>query len=154
MTAAARLPAVTTTVTELVGMVIDHHEVGIDVSMIQDVLGPQSLTPVPLAPPEVAGVLNLRGRIVTAIDLRRRLGIATAASFETSTHVVIDHNGELYSILVDGIGDVQRHSPALFEPDVSTLGPTWREVAAGMYALDRGLLVVLDVERVLDFGND
>src|SRR5215813_314004 len=74
---------------------------GIPVLKVQDVLGPQTITRVPLAPPEVAGSLNLRGRIVTAIDVRLRLGLEPRANQKPSMSVVVEHDGELYSVLVD-----------------------------------------------------
>src|SRR5271168_2781875 len=79
---------------------------GIPVLQVQDVLGPQRITRIPLAPAEVAGSLNLRGRIVTAIDLRTRLGLPKRAAGEKSMSVVVDQDGEAYSLLVDNVGEV------------------------------------------------
>ena len=137
---------------ELVSMVVAGQLVGILVSGVQDILGPQRITPVPLAPPEVAGVLNLRGRIVTSICLRTRLGIENAG-LDTAKQmsVVVAHGGELYSLLIDSVGEVLAPPASRFERDVISLAPPWREVASGIYRLDEQLLVLLDIGRVLQF---
>jgi purine-binding chemotaxis protein CheW len=138
---------------EFVSVVVGGQLFGIPVLLVQDVLGPQRLTRIPLAPPEVAGSLNLRGRIVTAIDLRTRLGLAPAAEDGSrSMSVVVDHGGELYSFVVDQVGEVLSLSAAAFEHSPPTLDPLWRDVSAGIYRLDGTLLVVLDVARLLDLS--
>src|SRR4051794_13062050 len=91
---------------EFVSITVAGQHFGIPVLQVQDVLGPQRITPIPLAPPEVAGSLNLRGRIVTAIDLRTRLRLPKLPDGEVGMSVVVDHGGELYSILVDAVGEV------------------------------------------------
>lgn len=120
---------------------------GIPVLAVRDVLGPQAITRIPLAPAEVAGSLNLRGRIVTAIDLRRRLGLPVAGN---PMSVVVEHQGELYSLLVDAVGEVMRLDPADRERNPPTLPPLWRAFSAGIFRLAGELLVVLDVAAVLD----
>ncbi len=125
---------------------------GIEVLAVQDVLGPQKLAYVPLAPTEIAGALNLRGRIVTAIDLRQRLGLE-AADREKSMSIVVDFHGELYSFLIDKIGEVLSVPTASYERNPPTLDARWREVSAGIYRLDGNLLVVLEVSRLLAFAN-
>ena len=79
---------------------------GIPVLQVQDVLGTQKVTKIPLAPPEVAGALNLRGRIVTAVDVRQKLGLEPRGKDEKSMSVVVEHLGELYSLVIDKVGDV------------------------------------------------
>ena len=125
---------------------------GIPVLQVQDVLGPQRITRVPLAPPEVAGSLNLRGRIVTAINLRRRLKLPALEAGKISMSVVVDHGGELYSLLVDSVGEVLSLSSKTFEGNPATLDPVWREVSLGIHRLDGNLLIILDVARALDFA--
>jgi purine-binding chemotaxis protein CheW len=122
---------------------------GIPVLKVRDILGPQRITRVPLAPPEVAGALNLRGRIVTAIDVRTRLGIGTAADIKSSMSVVVDIHGELYSLIVDKIGEVMSLPNSDFERNPATLDARWQEVSRGIYRLKDCLLVVLDVARLL-----
>ncbi|MCS6890922.1 MAG: chemotaxis protein CheW [Rhodovarius sp.] len=125
---------------------------GIPVLAVRDVLGPQTITRIPLAPPEIAGSLNLRGRIVTAIDLRRRLMLPDRPPGQRPMSVVVDHHGELYSLLADEVGDVLSVDPAERAPNPPTLEPFWREVSLGVHRLGEQLLVVLDVERLMRFG--
>jgi len=136
---------------EFVSVIVGGQLFGIPVLQVQDVLGPQRLTRIPLAPVEIAGSLNLRGRIVTAIDLRTRLGLPPAEDGKPGMSVVVDHGGELYSFIVDQVGEVLSLSEG-FEHNPSTLDPLWREVAAGIYRLDGTLLVVLEVARLLDLS--
>lgn len=136
---------------EFVTVMVGGQLFGIPVLSVQDVLGPQKITRIPLAPPEVAGALNLRGRIVTAIDVRRRLGLPPRAEGETGMSVVVDHKGEPYSLLFDSVGEVLALPADAFERNPATLNPRWREVSAGIYRLEGRLLVVLEVERLLQF---
>ena len=125
---------------------------GIAVLQVQDVLAPQRITPVPLAPPEVAGSLNLRGRIVTAIDLRIRMGLPERDEAATTMSIVVEHQNELYSLIVDDVGDVLKVSEKTFERNPATLDPLWRAYSAGVYRLEEGLLVALDVPTLLSFN--
>lgn len=142
---------------DFVSVVIGDQLFGIPVLQVRDVLAAQRITRVPLAPPEVAGSLNLRGRIVTAIDIRIRLGLpertAEQSSGKPRMSVVVDHGGELYSLMVDSVGEVLRLAEANFERNPATLDVRWREVSAGIYRLDGSLLVVLDVTRLLDISS-
>ena len=126
---------------------------GIPVLKVQDVLGPQRITPIPLAPVEVAGSLNLRGRIVTAIDLRTRLGLTLHADDKNEMSIVVEHHGELYSLMIDAVGEVLKMSASNFERNPATLDPVWRGFSEGVYRLTEGLLVILDVDMLLDFGK-
>ncbi|MDP6405764.1 MAG: chemotaxis protein CheW [Alphaproteobacteria bacterium] len=126
---------------------------GIPVLTVHDVLVAQKITPIPLAPPEVAGALNLRGRIVTAIDVRRALGLAPREGDDPGMYVVVEHDEELYSLMVDTVGEVMDLPSDAFERPPTTLEPRWREVASGIYRLEGQLLLVLDVERLLDFDK-
>lgn len=124
---------------------------GIPVLQVQDVLGEQKVTKIPLAPPEVAGSLNLRGRIVTAINVRRRLGLPdndNNASKQMS--VVVEHESELYSLIIDRVGDVLSLTDDTFEKNPSTLDPLWREISSGIYRLNDKLLIVMDVPKFLN----
>jgi purine-binding chemotaxis protein CheW len=122
---------------------------GIPVLKVQDILGPQRIAHVPLAPAEVLGSLNLRGRIVTAVDVRTRLGLPSLSDRSQSMSVVVDHEGELYSLVVDKVGEVMSLPAADFERNPSTLDSRWQEVSDGIYRLQGNLLVVLDVARFL-----
>lgn len=125
---------------------------GVPVLRVQDVISQAAINRVPLAPPEVAGSLNLRGRIVTAIDLRRRLGMPPRAADEGFMCVIVDRGGELYALLVDDVGDVLWLSDASFEPAPVTLSSHWRAVSDGLHRLEDELLLVLDIEHVLTLG--
>jgi purine-binding chemotaxis protein CheW len=179
---------------------------GIPVLIVQDILLPENIASIPLAPPEVRGSINLRGRIVTVIDVRVRLGLERrdiasartaaqleqrivdeaaqadaraiaaggtamsdaehAAAAEERAHeaiesakrkrrehmmaVTVEHKNDLYTLLVDSVGDVISLSKKSYEGNPSTLDPLWREFASGVYRLDKQLMVVLDVDRLLD----
>ncbi len=139
--------------TELVTVSIADQMLGIPVLAVHDILGPQRMTRIPLAPPAVAGVLNLRGRIVTAIDLRVRLGLEPRPDDEPGMSVVVEHDDEPYSLLIDNVGEVLSVPANAFEQNPTTLEPRWRDVSAGIYRLDDELLVALDVTKLLDFGG-
>jgi len=139
---------------DYVTMYIEGQLFGIPVLTVQDVLGPQKITRIPLAPREVAGSLNLRGRIVTAIDVRLRLGLSNRSEENKGMSVVVDMGGELYSLMVDQVGEVLSLPQAKFERNPPTLDPMWREFSAGIYRLDDKLLVVLDVSKLLDFSRN
>lgn len=138
---------------ELVSIWLDKQLVGIPVSQVQDILGPQRITRVPRSATEIAGVLNLRGRIVTAIDLRVRLGMPPRPEGAETMSVVVDHKGELYSLVIDEVGEVLEAPLDRFESDTGSLSSDWREVAAGVFRLDEKLLVLLDVGRLLLIGG-
>jgi purine-binding chemotaxis protein CheW len=123
---------------------------GIAVVRVQEVLTPQTLSPVPLAPREVAGFLNLRGQIVTAIDLRARLGLAPRAGAQPSMNLVVRHGDELFSLLVDEVGDVVGTESTAVEAVPASLAAHWRSCASGVIRLDAGLLVVLDIDALLE----
>ena len=139
---------------EYVTMTIAGQLFGIQVLRVQDVLGPQKITRVPLAPREVAGALNLRGRIVTAIDLRLRLDLPPRPEDDPGMSIVVEHNGELYSLMIDSVGEVLSLPAEAFERNPPTLDPRWREVSSGVYRLDEKLLIELEVESLLDFGQE
>ena len=135
---------------EYVTMTVADQLFGIPVLTVQDVLGPQRITRIPLSPPEIAGALNLRGRIVTAIDVRRRLHLPARSADTSSMSVVVDHKGELYSLIVDAVGEVMSLPADSYERNPATLDPRWREVSGGIYRLKGKLLVVLEVARLLE----
>jgi purine-binding chemotaxis protein CheW len=136
---------------ELVTVCVADQLFGIPVKTIQDVLGPQRVARIPLAPREVAGALNLRGRIVTAIDVRHRLGLPPAPANVPGVSVVVERGGELYSLNVDQVSEVLTLQPAQYERNPPTVSARWREVSNGIYRLERRLCMVLDVDRLLSF---
>ena len=118
---------------------------GVSVLQVNDVLGPQKITRTPLSPSAIAGVMNLRGRIVTAVDVRSCLRQPARPADAAHKSVVVEQKGELFSLIIDEVGDVLSLSSDSFEPVPETLDATWRGVAAGIHKLHDRLLVVLDV---------
>jgi len=135
-----------------VTMTVGGQMCGIPVLSVRDVIETQAMTRVPLAPSEVAGSLNLRGRIVTAIDLRRRLDLPPRDATQVRMSVVIERQGELYSLMVDSVQEVVNFNGQRLDPNPSTLPAKWRELSIGIYQLNSELLIVLDTERVLTFS--
>jgi purine-binding chemotaxis protein CheW len=122
---------------------------GVPVLSVRDILGDQPITRIPLAPPEIAGSLNLRGRIVTAIDLRRRLGVPAAPPGAPRMSVVTEQAGDLYALLVDEVSEVMTPPASSFERNPPTLPPAWADLCSGIYRLQDRLMVVLDIGRIL-----
>jgi purine-binding chemotaxis protein CheW len=133
----------------LVTLTVADQLCGVPVLAVRDILGEQVITRIPLAPPEIAGSLNLRGRIVTAIDLRRRLRLPPVAPGQARMSVVAEQGGELYALLVDQVSEVLSLDASQFERNPATLDKTWAEFSTGIFRLDGRLLVVLDVSRLL-----
>jgi purine-binding chemotaxis protein CheW len=178
------------TFVEYVTAMIGGQLFGLPISRVNDVFVPASMTRVPLAQSEVAGLINMRGRIVTVIDMRRRLDLAAQgrasawlrARAESASArarggdgrpggelsdgapspvaerppaaIGIEHNGESYGLLIDEIGEVMRLSSASREENPVNMDHRLAQVAIGVYRLDGRILVVLDVDRVLDFESN
>ena len=142
----AQQPAITT---EFVTVTIGTQLFGLPIARVQDVFVLSQMTRVPLAPDDIAGVINLRGRIVTAIDLRQRLGV-TGNDGRGQMAVGIESDGESYGLVIDAVGEVLKLGAETAEPVPVNLDERLKRVASGVHRLDGGLLVVLDVDRVLD----
>ncbi len=128
---------------------------GIPVLRVQDILTPDQIAPIPLAPKEVVGSINLRGRIVTVIDVRTRLGLPPREGERTGNMgVTVEQNNDLYTLLVDKIGDVIGLSRDSYEKNPGTLDPLWRGFSNGVYRLEESLMVVLDIDNLLDLGEE
>ena len=123
---------------------------GVEVQRVQEVLRAQAMTRVPLAPPVVHGLINLRGQIVTAIDLRRRLELRERSADRAPMNVVVRTDDGAVSLLVDDIGDVIQVDEDTFERPPETLGDAARELIRGAYKLKSRLLLVLDPWRTID----
>jgi purine-binding chemotaxis protein CheW len=139
-------------VTEYVTAMIGGQLFGLPISRVQDVFKPEGLTRVPLAAPEISGLLNLRGRIVTLVDMRRRLDFEAREPGSALLAVGIEHKGESYGLLIDEIGEVLKLSAASREDNPVNLDHRLARVSAGVHRLDGRLVVILDVDRVLDGG--
>ncbi|MEM6780253.1 MAG: chemotaxis protein CheW [Pseudomonadota bacterium] len=134
---------------EYLSIHINDQMFGIPILQVQDVLGEQKITQIPLASSAIAGSLNLRGRIVTAIDVRKCLGLPRTETTSKDMSVVVEHNGELYSLIIDSIGDVLSLKIKDFEKNPATLDPLWRDISQGIFRLENNLLVVLDIPKLL-----
>jgi purine-binding chemotaxis protein CheW len=137
-------------VTEYVTVMLDGQLFGLPIARVQDVFMPDRLTRVPLAPPEISGVLNLRGRIVTAVDLRVRLGMAPRNDGRPPMAVGIELKGESYGLLIDAVGEVMKLANGTREANPVNLDARLARVSAGVHRLEGQLMVILDVDRVLD----
>jgi purine-binding chemotaxis protein CheW len=122
---------------------------GLPIERVHDVFMPESITRVPLSRPEIAGVLNLRGRIVTAIDMRRRLHLPARDDGGQAMAVGIEHKGESYGLLIDNVGEVLDLPTNGREPNPVNLDPRWAAISGGVHRLNGQLMVILDVDRVL-----
>jgi len=126
---------------------------GLPILRVQDVFLPERLTRVPLAPAEVAGVLNLRGRIVTLIDMRRSLGLEQDHGKGQPMAIGVERAGESYGLLIDSVGEVLKLDDSTREPNPINLDPRLARVSLGIHRLEGQLLMVVDVDRVLDGGH-
>lgn len=125
-------------------------QIGIDVMLVQEVIRRQQATRVPLVSEVIHGLINLRGEIVTTIDLRRRFGLAPHTEHDETMNVVIRTADGPVALVVDEIGDVIDADEALFELPPPTLSGPHREFITGVFKLDGALLLLIDLERVLD----
>jgi purine-binding chemotaxis protein CheW len=134
---------------QYVTVVIGGQLFGLPIERVHDVFMPESITRVPLSRPEIAGVLNLRGRIVTAIDMRRRLHLPPRADGGQAMAVGIEHKGESYGLLIDNVGEVLDLPTDGREPNPVNLDSRWASISGGVHRLSGQLMVILDVDRVL-----
>lgn len=126
---------------------VDRLYFAVDVTCVQEVIRYQEMTRVPLASPEVGGLINLRGQIVTAIDMRRRLGLPPRPADQPPMNVVVRGDEGVVSLLVDEIGDVVDVDESSFEPPPATVAAGSRELIRGVYKLKQQLLLLLNTER-------
>ena len=122
---------------------------GVPVIRVQDILTPDDIAPVPGGPVEVRGLINLRGRIVTVIDMRTHLSLPKGDPAQTGMCVTVESRGDSYTLYVDSVGDVITLSHNLREGNPATLDAVWRDVADAVYRTEKGLLVALHVDRLL-----
>lgn len=141
-------------VTEYVTATIGGQLFGLPIARVQDVFMPERVTSVPLSAPEIAGILNLRGRIVTVIDMRRRLGVPQREKDRPPMAVGIECRGESYGLLIDDVGEVMKLPDSDREVNPVNLDARLAQLSAGVYRLDTQLMVVLDIDRVLHVGPE
>jgi purine-binding chemotaxis protein CheW len=139
---------------EYVTVMIGGQLFGLPINRVQDVFMPERMARVPLASAEIAGVLNLRGRIVTAIDMHCRLALGKRATDKSTMAVGIEFHGESYGLLIDSVGEVLKLAENTREPVPVNLDPHLARVSSGVYRLEKQLLVVLDVDRIFDGGSE
>lgn len=124
---------------------------GLPIERVHDVFLPTAITRVPLAPREIVGLLNLRGKVVTAICLRQRLDLPMRAGDAEPMAVGIEHAGESYGLMVDGVGEVLRLPRDMLEPPPVHLDARWGQIARGVHRLEGKLLIILNVDSILAF---
>lgn len=138
---------------QFVTFLVGRYFFGIDVTRVQEVLRRQDMTGVPLAPTVIKGLINLRGQIIPAIDVRTRLGIEVDAAADEPMTVVSRADGETVSFLVDEIGDVVEVFESQFESTPATVREDWAGVVDGVYKLDGRLLLALNPEKAAIVGG-
>ncbi len=134
---------------DYVTLYIGNQLFGIPISRVHDVFQLNQVTRVPLAPPEITGVLNLRGKIVTAIDLRVQLDLPIIASNKLPMAVGIEHEHEMFGFLIDKIGEVLKVEAHTREGNPANLDPRWAKVSSGVHRLEGQLMVILDIDMIL-----
>ena len=126
---------------------------GVDVQKVQEVIRFQEMTPVPLATRLIEGLINLRGQIITAIDMRRRMNLEERSKEQLPMNVIIKTDGGAVSLLVDEIGDVLRVEESQYECPPDTLPDSCKKFVTGVFKLDQRLLLVLDPEKTVDVST-
>ncbi len=134
---------------EYLSLMVGGQTFGIPVLQVQDVLSHQTVAPVPLSPAEVSGSINLRGRIVTVIDMRVVLGLEPFSPDQCPKSVVVEYGDEACSLLVDEVGEVLELNVGECEPNPANLDSKWRELSNGLFRLETELLVVLDISQIV-----
>ena len=129
---------------------VDDQLFGVPVAIVQEVLSFSEYTPVPLAPPAVGGLFNLRGQVIAAVDLRVQLGLPARDLGGPAMNIIVRTEEESVSLLVDRIGEVVQLDDDAFEPPPDTLSGPTRELVVGTFKLDGRLMLALDVHQAVD----
>jgi len=132
---------------------VGDHQFGVDVLSVQEILGEQQMTPVPRAPEVVRGLINLRGQILTALDLRRRLSLPPAPATISPMNIIVELPDGSVSLLVDQVGDVLDVRDELFETAPATLDASVQEVISGVCKLPDRLLLILNIEAATEVSH-
>lgn len=128
---------------------VDGQLFGMPATEVMELTRFHELTPVPLAPPTIAGLMNLRGQVVTAVDMRRRLELRPRPEGQQPMNVVLRREDVLVSLLVDQVGEVIELDDSTFEPVPDTLRGVARELVRGVHKLPGRLLLLLDPAKVI-----
>jgi purine-binding chemotaxis protein CheW len=134
---------------QLSTFIVGRYLFGVDVTLVQEIMRVRSITPVPLSVPEIAGLINLRGEVLTAVDLRIRFGFDPAEGSSNPVNIVVRVDDEPISLLVDAIDGVVEVSELPFETTPSTVDEKARSLISGAYTLPDRLLLALDARKVL-----
>jgi purine-binding chemotaxis protein CheW len=134
---------------EYVTALVDEQMFGFAIDRVHDVFIASTLTEVPLAPREIIGLINLRGRVVTAMCMRRRLGLPDCKEPGRNMAVGLEHKGESYGLFVDEVGEVMKLGTDTLEPNPVHMDKRWVKLSRGVHRLDDQLLIILDVDAVL-----
>jgi purine-binding chemotaxis protein CheW len=126
---------------------------GLSVRKTQTIFRITALTPIPLGPGEIAGLVNLRGKILTVVSLRRRLGLTCEGGFLNSLAITMEHNRESFALIVDKVGDVLTLEPSMRVPVPPHFDPARLKLTSGLYRVNELLVPVLDIDAVFSFGN-
>lgn len=132
---------------------VDGRYYGVNVRLVQEITQSMPLTRVPLAPDYVAGLINLRGQIATAIGLRELFKLKPAVDLSSSVNVICKSEGPLLALVVDEIGDVLEVEDAIFEPTPNTVNPAVAQFMAGVYKLPTEILSIIDITKLIQFLN-
>jgi purine-binding chemotaxis protein CheW len=133
---------------------VNQRHFGIPMMEVQEVIRQQTLTPVPLAPNLVRGLMNLRGNLVVSIDMRRRLAMPPAEDEDSSIQIITKGTTGLVGLMVDQVGEVESLDPSAAEPPPGTAPQHIRDLMKAVFALEGGLLTILDGERILELEGE
>jgi purine-binding chemotaxis protein CheW len=138
---------------EYVTATVGGQMIGMPILGVQDVFAPDRIAPVPLAPAEVRGLMNLRGRIVTIIDLRVRLGLDGGERGASPMVIGAELDGQSYGLLVDAVGEVMKIDSASVEAVPINTEPVLAAVSSGVHRIESGLLLLVDLRKVFEHDD-
>lgn len=139
---------------EFITVTVARQLLGLPINRVHDVFVVSEMTKVPLSQPEIAGLLNLRGRVVTAVSLRSRLGLPDDDKTGRRMAVGLENHGEAYGLLVDDVGEVLKLDADEMQPNPVHMDRRWVSLSQGVHQLQGELMIVLDVDAVLAFGAE
>jgi purine-binding chemotaxis protein CheW len=153
-TVAFKAPKLFSREAEFITVTVAGQLLGLPIGRVHDVFVVSEMTKVPLAQSEIAGLLNLRGRVVTAVSLRSRLGLREDDKVGRRMAVGLEYQGEAYGLLVDEVGEVLKLNPDEMQPNPVHMDRRWVSLSQGVHQLQGELMIVLDVDAVLAFGAE